>query len=105
MQRVASRIPVSEYEPAAGVVELVEWGYAEPHLIEDGDEVNRVRDRAVAVINTTRVRHMGFVIRRVNILPIPAAREEYLCSETIRTIRVASESWCLRHSRAVEIDT
>jgi hypothetical protein len=103
MQPVASRVPVSEYEPAAGVVQLVEWGHAEPHFKEEGHEVEWMRMGANAVIDTIRVRHMGFVIRRVNVLPIPAAREKYLCSETIRTIRVP-ESWCLRHSWSVEID-
>ena len=62
-----------------------------------------MRGRALAVIDTTRVSHMGLVIRRVEVHTIPAAREEYLCSEAIRANRVI-ESWSLRLTWAVEVE-
>ena len=54
-----------------------------------------MRGRAAAVINATRVRHMGLVISRVEVLSIPAGSEECLCSEAILALCVV-ESWRLR---------
>jgi hypothetical protein len=62
-----------------------------------------MRGWALAVIDTTRVSHVGLVIRRVEVHTIPASREEYLCSEAIRANRVI-ESWCLRLTRAIEVE-
>jgi hypothetical protein len=103
MQPVAGRVPVSEYEPAAGVVQLVERVHGEPHFKEDGNELDLMRIWTFPVIDATQVRHMGLVIRRVEVLTIPAGLEEYLCSKTIRAICVV-ESWRLRLGRAVEVD-
>jgi hypothetical protein len=102
VQSVAGRVPVRENKPPA-VVQLVEWVHTEPHFIEDGYDVDWMRRRALAGIDATWIRHMGLVIRRVEVHTIPAAREEHLCSETIWAARVC-ESWCLRLSRAVEVD-
>jgi len=58
---------------------------------------------ALAVIDATRVRHVGLVIRRVEVHTIPAAREEHLSSEAIWAIR-GCESWGLRLSREVVVE-
>ena len=62
-----------------------------------------MRGRARAVVDVSRVRHMGLVIRRVEVHAIPAARMEHLCPEAIRASRVC-EYWCLLLSRSVEIN-
>ena len=102
MQPVAGRVPVRQHELAASV-QLVVWAHAIPHLIEEGYEVDWMRGWALAAVDATRVRHMGLVICRVEVHAIPAAREEHLCPEAIRAIRVC-ESWRLLLSRAIEID-
>ena len=102
VQPVAGRVPIREHEPPA-VVQLIEWVHIEPHFIEDGYDVDWMRGRALAGIDATWVRHVGFVIRRVEVRTIPAAREEHLCSETIWANRVC-ESWCLILLWAVEVN-
>jgi hypothetical protein len=62
-----------------------------------------MRGRARAAVDATWVRHVGLVIRRVEVHTVPAAREEHLSSEAIRAIRVR-ESWRLRLCRAVEVN-
>jgi hypothetical protein len=103
MHPEAGRVPVSEYEPASGVVQLVECVHVEPHFKEDGHELDRIIVGAFPVIDAIKVRQMGLMIRRVEVLPIPAALEEYLSSETIRAICVV-KSWRLRLIRGVEVD-
>ena len=61
-----------------------------------------MRGRALAVIDAIRVRHVGLMIRGVEVDAIPAARHDHLCPEAIRAIRVC-ESWRLRLTRAVEV--
>lgn len=102
MQTVAGRVACREHESPT-VVQLIEWVYTVPYLIEEGYEVVWMRGRALAVIDTIWVSHMGLVIRRVEVHAIPAAREDRLGPEAIRAGRVC-ESWCLRLSWAVEID-
>jgi len=41
VQSIAGRIAVREDE-APAVVQFVEWDYVEPHLVEDGDEADRM---------------------------------------------------------------
>ena len=102
MQRVAGRVPGREYEPPT-VVHLVVFVHGVPKFIEEGYEVNWMRGRAAAVIDATRVHHMGLVIRRVEVHTIPAGREEYLCSEAIRALCVV-HSWRLRLIRLAVVE-
>ena len=58
-------------------------------LEEQRNEMYRMRiGTEASIVSTNRVGHMGFVVRAVKILPIPARREKCLCSHTIWTLVV-----------------
>jgi hypothetical protein len=101
VQSVASRIPVGENETST-VVQRVEWRHAEVHFVEDRDEVNRMRARAKAVIDTIRVSHVRLVVRRVEVDTIPASRKEYLSPETVWANGVGESRGLISH-RAIEV--
>ena len=102
VQSVTGRVTIGEDE-AATVVHLVERLYAEPKLIEDGDEMVWVRGRAAAVVDAVRVGHVGLVIGRVEVYTIPAGREKDLSPETIWAVSVG-ESFSLRYGRTIEVN-
>ena len=100
VQSVTGRVTIGEDEAAFLGVERL---YAEPNLIEDGDEVLRVRGWASTVVDTVRVGHMRLVIRRVEVYTIPAGREKDLSPKAIWAISIA-ETWSLRHIKIIEVN-
>jgi hypothetical protein len=93
VQSEASRVTVGENETST-VVQRVEWRHAEVHFVEDRDKVNRMRRRALAVIEYSRVSQVRLVVRRVEVATIPATREEHLGPEAVWAVGIG-ESWGL----------
>jgi hypothetical protein len=60
----------------------------EDNLVEDRDKSLWKSRRASACSNTSRVSHMRLVVRAIEILSIPARREENLSTETARAFDV-----------------
>ena len=79
---VASRIAVRGDE-APAVVQGVEWAHLEDNLIQNGDEVDRIRGRARGKLRATGVRHVRLVVGRVEVYTVPTAREENFSSEAV----------------------
>lgn len=68
------------------VLELVD---VPQNLVKDGDKMNRMSvGTAPTVVRTYWIGHVGLMIRSVEILSVPARREENLRSKTIGTIHV-----------------
>jgi len=73
------------------------------NLVEEGDHVDWEIRRASAsvVLPADRIRHVRFVVRRVDVSSVPACREEDLCTQATRTVEV----WhlvCLRKARPAQ---
>lgn len=85
---------------AAGVVE---------DLKEEGDHVDwEFRGASASVVlPANRVRHVGFVVRRVEIDSVPAGWEEDLCAQPARAVEVWHLVclWTTRPAEAVEGDS
>lgn len=59
----------------------IETGSVVVHFVEDTGEVDRESRRAVAAVwSSAAIRDVGLMVRRVGILPVPAALE-VLCVE------------------------
>lgn len=84
------RISVREHEGLLGVESLrtnVGKVVNAPHgLVEERDEANRVRRRAGTRLVALGVSHVREVICRVEILAVPARREEHLAAKSVGTI-------------------
>jgi hypothetical protein len=64
---------------------IVEFVNAKEHFVEQGDEMDRMRGWARAIIMAAdRIGHVGLVIRRVEVLAIPTWREEDLGTKATR---------------------
>jgi hypothetical protein len=106
VESVASRITLSENERLVGTVPPIEAGSGVDDLEEDGDQVDRVRCRARAVVVRVlgRVGHVGLVVRRVQVYAIPARREEDLGAQTIGADLVRKATGVSRGATVIKTD-
>jgi hypothetical protein len=100
VQREAGRVSGRQNEAAVVVGELLR---VVPQLSEEGDETDRVRGRALAVVDAIGVRHMRLVVRRVEVLAVPAGRVDTLCPEVIFTVGV-DNTWGRRFIRQIVVE-
>ena len=81
---VARGVSVGE-DPSAGSPE-VEVVHGDQHLVEERDELDGVGVRTVAAVEVLdRIGHVRLVVRRVDVLAVPAGGEEYLGAQSIGT--------------------
>jgi hypothetical protein len=106
VEPVTSRITRSENERLGGTIPPIEASGGVDDFVEDGDHMNGVGCRAGAVVVRVlgRVGHVGLVVGGVEVLAVPAGREEDLGTEAIRARPVGKTASVRRFTRVVEAD-